>query len=444
VLERQSIEEYTVQRGDSLGAIGERYGVSAFEIADANGMLVSDTLLVGQVLIIPVPNRQAIGSDFKLLPDSELVYGPSAVGFNLGAFVAAYGGYLSSYREEVPGRFLDGSTTPRTLTGAEIVQLVAERYSVNPRPLLALLEYQAGWLRTANPDDNTLAFPMGQVEPGREGLYRQLAWTANRLNFGYYAWSTSGIVSWGFGDGSIKLIAPGLNPGTVGVQNLFADLYIPSEWDKVVAPDGFYATYVELFGNPFQLAYEPLVPAELLQPTLQLPFEPNRVWAFTGGPHGAWDTGSAWAALDFAPPAEVLGCTLSDEWVTAAAPGLVVRTGDGTVLQDLDGDGYEQTGWVLFYLHVEARDRVTPGTVLQPGDRIGHPSCEGGVSGGTHVHFARKYNGEWIPADGEIPFVLGAWVSAGLGQEYDGTMTDGERTIEACDCRAEFNEVWRP
>jgi murein DD-endopeptidase MepM/ murein hydrolase activator NlpD len=444
VLDRQSVEEYTVQRGDSLGAIGERYGVSAAEIAEANGMLVNDTLFVGQVLRIPVPNTAAIGSDFKLLPDSEFVYGPGSVDFNLTAFINAYGGYLSLYVEDVPGRYLDGSSVSRTMTGAQIVQMVAERYSVSPRLLLAILEYQAGWVRQANPADSTLAYPIGQVEPGREGLYRQLAWTANRLNLGYYLWRVGGIVSWGFGDGSIKLIAPTLNPGTVGVQSFFADMLIPSEWDAAVAPDGFRATYEALFGNPFGLAYEPLVPQGLLQPLLQLPFEPQAVWAFTGGPHGGWDAGSAWAALDFAPPADALGCVPNESWVTAAAPGLIVRTGDGAVLQDLDGDGYEQTGWVLFYMHVEARDRVAAGTYLEAGERIGHPSCEGGVSGGTHVHFGRKYNGEWISADGDIPFVLSGWVSAGLGAEYDGTMTNGQRTIEACDCRAEFNEVWLP
>lgn len=444
VLERQSVEEYVVQRGDSLSAIGERYGVAASEIAAANGIQISDTLFVGQVLRIPVPNPHAVGSAFKLLPDSGFVNGPGVLDFNLEAFVAAYGGYLSSYVEEIPGRYLDGSANARTLSGAEIVKMAADRYSVNPRLLLAVLEYQSGWLRDPDPRENTLAFPLGQVEPGREGLYRQLAWAANQLNFGYYAWRAGASVSWSFGDGSIKLIAPGQNAGSVGVQNFFASLLIPSEWDEVVAPTGFYQTYLELFGNPFRLAVEPLVPRDLLQPPLQLPFEPERVWAFTGGPHGAWDTGSAWGALDFAPPAEVLGCTPSDEWVTASADGLIVRAGDGAVIQDLDGDGYEQTGWALFYMHVEARERAAPGTYLRAGERIGHPSCEGGVSEGTHVHLARKYNGEWIPADGEMPFVLDGWVSAGLGREYDGTMTNGERTIEACSCRAAGNEVWRP
>jgi LasA protease len=444
ILMRQSVEEYTVKAGDFLSRIGEHYGVSAAEIAAANGIQVTDEIYPGQVLLIPLPNTNNIGSDLKLLPDSELVYGPGSVDFNLNAFVEAYGGYLAHYTEEIPGAYLDGSTQSRILSGAEIIQFVAEHYSVNPRVLLALLEYQSGWVRSANPRASGLAFPIGQVEPGREGLYRQLTWTARRLNYGYYAWRVGSIVSWGFADGSVKLIASGLNPGSVGVQNFFASLLGPADWDKAVAADGFAATYRALFGNPFQAAFEPIVPADLVQPELQLPFEPERLWAFTGGPHSAWDSGSAWGALDFAPPAEVLGCTESNEWVVASADGLIVRTGDGAVLEDLDGDGYEQTGWVLFYMHVEARDRVSVGTRVMAGDRIGHPSCEGGVSQGTHVHFARKYNGEWIAADGAVPFVLDGWVSRGLGQEYDGLMTLGIQSIEACDCRAAGNEIGRP
>ena len=81
-------------------------------------------------------------------------------------------------------------------------------------------------------------------------------------------------------------------------------------------------------------------------------------------------------------------------------------------MQDLSGDGIEQTGWSVFYMHIESRDRMQPKTYVYAGDRIGHPSCEGGVSNGTHVHLARKYNGEWIPADGITPFELDGWISA--------------------------------
>ncbi len=442
---RQNVEQYTVQAGDYLSKIGEHFGVSAAEIAAANGIKVTDQIYPGQVLRIPLPTAADIGSDFKILPDSAFVYGPGSVGFNLEAFIQAYGGYLAHYTQDVPGIYLDGSSQARTLTGAEVIQTVAQEYSIDPRLFLALLEYKSGWVRKAQPGSNTLAYPLGDGTPGREGLYLQLTGAARHLNYGYYAWRAGGVLAWGLTDGSIKVIAPGLNPGTTGVQAYFASLLGPADWTKAVSADGFSQTYQALFGNPFREAVEPLLPPDLVQPTLQLPFEPGKEWSFTGGPHAAWDTGSAWAALDFAPPGDPLGCGLqSDEWVVASAPGLVVRSRDGAVLVDLDGDGYEQTGWVLFYMHIAARDRVAVGTALKAGDRIGHPSCEGGVSTATHTHFARKYNGEWIPADGPIPFVLDGWVSQGLGTEYDGTLLRAGVSLEACNCSGPGNQIARP
>lgn len=444
VIDRTVVEHYTVQKGDTLGQIGEHYGVSAAQIADANKIKVTDMLIVGQKLIIPLPDTKNLGSDFKILPDSEFVYGPSTAAFNVAAFIASQRGYLANFNESEPGSALDGRAETTQMSGADIVQLVAQRYSVNPKLLLTLLDYQSGWVSNSKPSDNTLAYPLGRVEAGREGLLMQLAWAADQMNFGYYAWRAGSLASFSFPDNTLRVVARGLNAGTVGVQRFFALELGAADWTQAVSPTGFSRTYRNLFGNPFALAVEPLVPSDLVQPVLQLPFEDGKVWAFTGGPHGGWGTGSAWAALDFAPPAQAEGCVQSDEWVVASAPGLVVRSQYGAVLESLDGDGNEGTGWVVFYMHIESRDRVAAGTWLKTGDRIGHPSCEGGEANGTHVHLARKYNGEWIAADGAVPFVLDGWVSAGLGKEYDGTLTKGSTTIVACDCRADSDEISRP
>jgi murein DD-endopeptidase MepM/ murein hydrolase activator NlpD len=122
---------------------------------------------------------------------------------------------------------------------------------------------------------------------------------------------------------------------------------------------------------------------------------------------------------------------------------VILRTGDGQVIQDMDGDGYEQTGWVILYMHIDSQERIQPGTKVQAGDRIGHPSCEGGVSSGTHLHLARKYNGEWIPADQSIPFVLDGWVSSGAGKEYDGFLSRKGKQIEAYAGRSDDNGIRR-
>jgi hypothetical protein len=98
---------------------------------------------------------------------------------------------------------------------------------------------------------------------------------------------------------------------------------------------------------------------------------------------------------------------------------------------DLDGDGDQRTGWVVLYLHLGKQNKIRAGTEVQPGDQIGHPSCEGGESTGSHIHIARKYNGEWIPAAGLIPFIMDDWIPAEGYAEYLGTMTRFTETITA-------------
>ncbi|MHC1784627.1 MAG: hypothetical protein AB9891_18045 [Anaerolineaceae bacterium] len=98
---------------------------------------------------------------------------------------------------------------------------------------------------------------------------------------------------------------------------------------------------------------------------------------------------------------------------------------------DLDGDGFEQTGWAILYMHIATKDRVPVGTWVNVNDKLGHPSCEGGQSTGTHVHFARKYNGEWILADGPMPMNLSGWVAHAGEQPYLGQFTKGDKTAVA-------------
>jgi hypothetical protein len=62
---------------------------------------------------------------------------------------------------------------------------------------------------------------------------------------------------------------------------------------------------------------------------------------------------------------------------------------------------------------------------------IGHASCEGGISTGTHVHIARKYNGEWMLADGPVPFVMDGWTVFAGDKPYLGKMVNGENTVIA-------------
>ena len=82
-------------------------------------------------------------------------------------------------------------------------------------------------------------------------------------------------------------------------------------------------------------------------------------------------------------------------------------------------------------MHVDSQERVQSGVYLKAGERIGHPSCEGGVSNGTHLHLARRYNGEWISAARSLPFVMDGWVAQGAVNEYDGYLARTDAKIEA-------------
>lgn len=424
--------EYQVRAGDSLGAIAERYGIGLKTVIEANGIENPDLIEPGQLLFIPAPEPMPTGPGFKIIPDSELVRGPASASFNVEAFLISQGGYLSGYSEEV-----DEEETG----AAEIIERVGREYSVNPRLLLALIEYQSSWVTDPEPEET--AYPLGFTNRWYNGLYKQLSWAANRLNYGYYAWQLNAFSNWLLVDGSVVPPDSTINAGTAALQYLFAPLYSYSDWLAAVGEQGLFATYYRMFGYPFDYAVNNLVPEGLTQPEMQLPFQDGEVWSFTGGPHGGWGSGSGWAALDFAPPGEPMGCVISDYWTTAVADGVITYSDHGTILLDLDGDGYDQTGWSVLYLHIDSEGRLPAGTRVKAGDPIGRPSCEGGVSNGTHVHLARRYNGVWIPADGAVPFNLDGWISAGTGTEYNGVLVRNGQTVEAWDRRTEENQIQR-
>jgi hypothetical protein len=344
------------------------------------------------------------------------------VDFDTAAFVAASPGWLGSYTEYAASA---------NRSGAGIVDYVAQNFSISPQVLLALLEYQTGALSQASfPVTSDSQYPLGFQSRSHRGLYLQLVWAANFLNNGYYAWRTGNLTLLDLPDGTIERPDPWQNAATVALQYYFSQNFGLNEYRLAAGPDGFALTFQDLFGDPWQ-ADQPHIPGSLTQPELRLPFEAGKTWAYTGGPHTGWGTGEPWAAIDFAPPATATGCVLSNEWNTAVADGVVARVDEGVLELDLDGDGDPRTGWVIFYLHIARRERAPLGAVVSAGQPLGHPSCEGGTSTGTHIHIARKYNGEWIPADGILPFTLDGWVAHNGTDIYRGTLTRFSTTIVA-------------
>lgn len=414
---------YYTQSGDTLPSIAYRFGITVDQIQSSTKDLPSTGLIAPKTLLLIPDVLSDVGPKEVNFPDSEVVYSPSALDFDIAGFVSQAGGYLASYTEDLSSGWL---------TGAQLIKRVAIENSVNPRLLLAILEYQSHWVFSKPASLSETDYPIGNLDYSYKGLYRQLSWAVSQLSIGYYGLRAGILTEVQFPGHDPVHLAPELNAGTVAVQYLFSQLNDdPLRWmGDLNGPGSIIELYQKMFGNPWQRAQtvEPLYPPTLTQPVLELPFEPGHTWSYTWGPHSAWGPEGALAAIDFAPRAEAQGCAQSNEWAVASASGKVVRSENGVVILDLDNDGVEQTGWNILYMHIATLDRVAVGTYVDTNDRIGHPSCEGGVATGTHMHIARKFNGEWILADGAVPFVLSGYTVHNGAEPGLGTMTY-EKTV---------------
>ena len=424
---------YYSQSGDSLQVVASHFAVEVEEIISTGELPEPGSLLDPNTLLV-IPDRlDETTSSEQIFPDSEVVFSATGLDFDTLAYVAEAGGYLSEYREYL-------GTTSWT-TGSEGIARLAQENAINPRLLIALIEYESGWVLGQPGNLAETDYPLGYIDFRKHGMFRQMMMAVQDLAVGYYDWRSGKLTELTFLDGTTMRIAPDLNAGSVAIQYYFAQKLDPDRWAQAVDPRvGFPALYAELFGSPWTRAQsvEPLFPAGLKQPPMVLPFEPRREWAFTGGPHSAWEHKGAQAALDFAPANDFSGCAETEKWVVASAPGLVVTSDHGVVILDLDGDGNEETGWNLLYLHIATVGRIPLGTWVEVDDRLGQPSCEGGVSTGTHLHFARKYNGEWILADGALPFNLDGWIAHAAEKPYFGSLTRDDETITS----SQVGEAW--
>lgn len=425
--------DYVVQSGDTLPAIAAHFNTTTDEILQINPEIPAGmtTLPPGLPLTIPAYLLPLLGSDFQVLPDSEVVNGPSAIDFDSIQEIRSRPGYLNSTNDYI---------YTRTRSAGEVIDLVAAEYSLHPRLLLTLLEFQSAGLSNPTPTDAQRMYPLGIEDPLYRGLYWQLSWAAERINDGYYGWRMGVLDQFSISDGHILRPNPWQNAGTIGLYAFFVELYGLEELEFIMGPDGFRQTYHSLWGDPSTHALE-LVSANLQQPEMVLPFEPGVIWDYSAGPHSTWGGSLPLGAIDFAPPAVEGGCAQSDVWIAAPANGFIVRSENSAVILDLDDDQDERTGWVLLFFHVEERDQIPAGTTVVPGDRLGHPSCEGGRATGTHFHIARRYNGEWIPAGGTLPFTLDGWVVQYGEEPYLGTMMKGSKIIEACTCTSSANRI---
>ncbi len=392
---------YAIRSGDTLDVVASHFGVAPSAITSVEPLPVEGILPPGQFLVIPKNLDNQVEREV-ILPDSAVIDSPCAADFDISAFVTEAGGYLSTFSQLVAGA---------RISGAEVVRRVADNQSINPRLLLAIVEYRSG-LVFADDTPGDIYHPLNFNNEFFKGLYQELSLAARMINTGYYGWRYGQMTTVTFADQVSQRIAANLNAGSAGIVYMFSQLYPSAVWEeRLFGTGGFMETYLTMFPDPMLCAaeVEPLLSDKVNAPQLELPFLAGEVWAFTAGPHYSWVEGTPLGALDFAPNIKDAKCTISPLWARASAPGVVTRSDNSVVMLTLEDESGTPTGWEVMYMHIAEKERVSLGTHLLTNDPIGHPSCEGGSSTGTHVHIARKFKGEWLAAEGLFPFVLSGW-----------------------------------
>ena len=414
---------YAAQSGDTLRVVARHFGVASYEITSPGPIPETGIIPPGQLLVIP---RNEANIEFRplILPDSAVINSPCAQDFDTAGFVTEAGGYLSNFSQLVAGD---------RISGASVVQRVADNQSISPRLLLAFIEFRSGLVYGDHPPLD-IYHPLEMNDPYFNGLYQELSLAARMLNGGYYGWRYGKMTSMTFPDELTMRIPANLNAGSVGMMHLFTRLYPSTEWEeRLLGTDGLIQLYLSMFEDPMICAaqVEPLFTEAVIAPELQLPFAEGEVWAFTAGPHYSWVEGTPLGAIDFAPNIKDAGCLVSPLYARAVAAGMVTRADNGVVMLTLEDENLEPTGWEVLYLHIAAQDGVQLGARLAVNDPIGHPSCEGGSATGSHVHIARKYKGEWIGSTDLFPFTLDGWEVVPGVSLYTGTLVKDDQIVTA-------------
>ncbi|MEA2008478.1 MAG: hypothetical protein U9O54_05115, partial [Chloroflexota bacterium] len=179
---------------------------------------------------------------YLILPDAELVYSATALDFDTSAYLREADGFLSSYEQYL---MITGWTP-----AAKVVEMVALENSINPRLLLALLEFQSGCVFGGPLHAEDFGAAMGAEDAFRKDLYGQLVWAVHTLSEGFYGWWGGTLREWSFSDGTVYHPPADANPGTVAVQYFFAQLYDKYAWERALDPQyGFPALYEDMFGD---------------------------------------------------------------------------------------------------------------------------------------------------------------------------------------------------
>ncbi len=337
----------------------------------------------------------------QLIRDEAFIFTNADFQFDFQAHLAGQNPALAGMQVQ-----LEGDNLPLSA----YLTWLGHAYTVNPKVLLAIY---AGRPRSAG----------GSGAPTGDEIAGQLEQAAAELAAAYYAYKYPGYNLIAMDEAAQAARAASANAGTFALKVYFNNH--PGQAGSGQSLQAFLAAYTAGFG----LAAPAPTPANDCgsMPALQLPFPGGESWQLSYGragmAHGdllatdgsrvpaGYSLLNFPAALDFVPPAALrefapnLGL-VKDAWVASPFLSASVSYASGSLVIA------QQTNslWSALFYHIHMTDMAAVGAQLTKGSlRIGHPSnsiLKGGSSPWSHVHFALRCNGEYLPAEG---LVLSGW-----------------------------------
>jgi glucose/arabinose dehydrogenase/murein DD-endopeptidase MepM/ murein hydrolase activator NlpD len=329
--------------------------------------------------IAPGPLLQAGVED--PISDGQFVWGPNVGKFDIGGFLTGRGSPLAPFASDIA--------------------LWASYSSVNPKVLLAALEFRSGLLTAIPPDWS------------EEDVRAEIEDTSITMATAFY----EHLYTWGdrhprraaqpkdppvvvLPDGTAIQLDSATPSGSFALAALVAEFANANRFQAAMAAGGagsFESSFGALFPSVDLQAASNVIDPPGTPPAnmLQFPFAMGATWTF-GGPH-SWNGNSTppFASMDFFTG----GATCAAPpylYAVSAASGTTSRPSNYSCWLEIDHGG----GWATSYYHLQ---NLAPPASVNRNTALGTIACEicaGGFATGPHVHFSLKYNGAYISLEG--------------------------------------------